>query len=88
MNKHERLGIAVFILFIFLIGFLLGQYTQKYSEISWCVDTGLKMLEKQNVSVDIDPVLIKQGVLMYKSKIDNLVTNYYKTESDKIGELA
>lgn len=69
--REFRKAIVIAIIFGILgliIGFVVGQA----QAISFCVETGLKVLELNNISIEVNKELIKTAFFQYKNNIGML----------------
>jgi hypothetical protein len=56
-----------------LIGYIIGMSVATYQALNWCANMGFKLLELNNIQINIDKGLLVEGLTRYGANINQLL---------------
>lgn len=61
--------VVILCIIITILAFTSGVFYGAQKAVNMCVDLGFKILEKKNISIDLDKTLIQNEITRYKNNI-------------------
>jgi hypothetical protein len=67
--KILKRDVVIIAILMFLLGFAVGFFEGIQTALNFCIDLGFKILEKKNISIELDKELIKNEIWRYKNNL-------------------